>query len=164
MLGMQALVSHCRIWGSRLQNLLHSSGQREMGALHAHIKAMAEAMQHPITDMRTLSEAMALLDKLQDEATNFEARFEPLESRYAALARFEVCRPPIRALCCGPLYCLRRLACVRAACVMLTSWGLQDQGLEARACSTGLNCPYRKHVLGPSPASSRSISSLLQLF
>ena len=51
---------------------------------------MTEAMLRPITNVHSLAEAMALLDRLEEDSAAFEGRFEPLESRYAALARFEV--------------------------------------------------------------------------
>ena len=81
---------HCRAWISQLQGLLHTTGQRELTALHKHMTAMTEATQAPVTSMRTLADAIALQQRLEAEAGTFAARLGPVEVTYATLTQFEV--------------------------------------------------------------------------
>ncbi|KAK9814943.1 hypothetical protein WJX73_002724 [Symbiochloris irregularis] len=86
----KALVAHCRAWTSQLLGLLHSTGQRELTALHKHMASQTEAMHSSITDMHTLADALALQQRLAADSEAFQGRFGPLEATYGTLAHFEV--------------------------------------------------------------------------
>ena len=55
----QALLGHCEAWTGKFTSLLGSVAARELGELHAYVRANTAALQQPVQDLRQVMAAAA---------------------------------------------------------------------------------------------------------
>ncbi|KAJ3206517.1 Dynein heavy chain 2, axonemal [Entophlyctis luteolus] len=85
-----ALVSHCNSWQNKLTTLLNINAMTELNNLHEMFAKKTELLMAVPTDLNHLSESLALLAQLQQDAPQIEAQFTPIKEQYQVLEKYEV--------------------------------------------------------------------------
>ena len=86
----QALSQHCHAWQAKFTNLLNANAAGELSALFGHMAECEATLKRRPANLDQLAEAIKLLEAEQGAYEKTEARFEPLETMYRMLEKFEV--------------------------------------------------------------------------
>jgi dynein heavy chain len=85
-----ALVAHCNAWQNKLTTLLNSNASSELNNLHEMFAKKTERLKAPPNDLDQLSNSLAVLTQLQNDAPSIEAQFGPIFEQYQILEKYEV--------------------------------------------------------------------------
>lgn len=90
-----ALLGHCNEWQSKFTTLLREMGSQKLKELHTFLKENAEKLSAPPETLDQLGESLTLLEQLQQDLPNIEAKFPPLHQQFAILEKYEVAIPEV---------------------------------------------------------------------
>ncbi|XP_031567025.1 dynein heavy chain 2, axonemal-like, partial [Actinia tenebrosa] len=85
-----ALLSHCNEWQSKFTTLLREMASQKLIELHNFLKENAKKLSAPPENLDELGESLALLERLQNDLKNIEAKFPPLHEQFLILEKYEV--------------------------------------------------------------------------
>ena len=86
----QDLVVHCTTWQQRLTGILNDNAREELESIVNMFKDNTERLSTKPKDLEELADKVNLLKSLQASKSETEARFGPVEDKYASLAKFDV--------------------------------------------------------------------------
>ncbi|XP_066267393.1 dynein axonemal heavy chain 2-like isoform X1 [Branchiostoma lanceolatum] len=85
-----SLLNHCNEWQNKFTTLLSEMALATLNELHKYLKENGEKVsKHPQT-LDELGDGLQLLEHLQNEVPNIEARFPPLHEQFAILEKYDV--------------------------------------------------------------------------
>jgi len=86
----QALVAHCHTWQTKFTQLLNTNAEAELNALYSHMAEVTATFETKPLNLEQLASQINLHTAEQAGIERTEARFEPLETQYRLLEKFEV--------------------------------------------------------------------------
>lgn len=86
----QALVAHCHTWQAKFTQLLNSNAEAELNTLYSHMAEVTETFEKKPLNLDQLAAQINLHAAEHSGIERTEARFEPLETQYRLLEKFEV--------------------------------------------------------------------------
>ncbi|XP_048588102.1 dynein axonemal heavy chain 2 isoform X2 [Nematostella vectensis] len=88
-----ALLSHCNEWQSKFTTLLREMASQKLMELNNFLKGNAKKLSAPPETLDELGDSLSLLEQLQNDLPNIEAKFAPLHQQFAILEKYEVAIP-----------------------------------------------------------------------
>ena len=86
----QALTQHCHTWQQKFTQLLNTNALTELDGLLGHMAACREHLLERPKNLDMLADQLKMYTQEMEGAEKTEARFEPLETQYRLLEKFEV--------------------------------------------------------------------------
>ena len=86
----QSLTQHCHTWQNKFTQLLNTNAATELMRLYEHMESCQDILKRRPRTLDQLAEQLKLLETENAEFEKTEARFEPLETQYRLLEKFEV--------------------------------------------------------------------------
>jgi len=86
----QVLVAHCNTWQTKFTQLLNSNAEAELGALYEHMAEVTATFGKKPLNLEQLATQINLHGAEHTGIDKTESRFEPLETQYRLLEKFEV--------------------------------------------------------------------------
>ena len=84
------IVSHCSTWQNKLTTLLNTNASTELSELNEMFLSKTRVLRTAPANLDQLSELVNLLNQLQVEIPNIQARFVPIREQYQILEKYEV--------------------------------------------------------------------------
>jgi dynein heavy chain len=88
-----ALVQHCNEWQNKFTNLLQEMATKQLEDLHNYLTGNAQKLSVPPQTLDELGDSLMLLEKMQTDLKDTEARFAPLHEQFNILEKYEVAIP-----------------------------------------------------------------------
>eukprot|EP00966_Prymnesium_polylepis_P037842 878023-Prymnesium_polylepis.1 len=86
----QALTQHCNTWQNKFTQLLNTNAATELSSMYDHMAQTSEVFTKKPVNLDQLAEHIKLLEGEQGAFEKTEGRFDPLETQYRLLEKFEV--------------------------------------------------------------------------
>ena len=85
-----SILSHCNEWQNGFTRVLKEMAISKLDELHTFMDTNSKKLRTPPTDLEHLSASIALLEDLQADLTNIEAKVPPLHEQFVILEKYEV--------------------------------------------------------------------------
>ena len=86
----QSLTQHCHTWQNKFTQLLNTNAATALSDMFEHMDSCKATLAKKPINLDQLAEQIKLLETEQSAYDKTEARFEPLETQYRMLEKFEV--------------------------------------------------------------------------
>ena len=85
-----SILSHCNEWQNGFTSVLKEMATNKLAELHSFMEKNSKLMRTPPESLDHLSASIALLEDLQGDLANTEAKIPPLHEQFVILEKYEV--------------------------------------------------------------------------
>lgn len=85
-----SILSHCNEWQNGFTKVLKEMAISKLSELHIFMESKSKQLRTPPEHLEHLSSSIALLEDLQADLGNIEAKIPPLHEQFVVLEKYEI--------------------------------------------------------------------------
>ena len=84
------ILTHCNDWQNGFTRVLKEMAMSKLSELHTFMSRNSKALRTPPENLDELSSSIGLLEDLQADLSNTEAKIPPLQEQFTILEKYDV--------------------------------------------------------------------------